>query len=294
MSTSQPDPVLSVENPVSLIRSRIKEKRLFEARFLCRQLGDALGAKERLALERELTGLMDQVDTLQQQARVLLDEGQKDQVVRLYNEMEAIAIDVPGLAEEKRALEGSEAIIAKLTSKTPQPVIGNIGWRQRLSGTTMIRGNRRRRSCRHSCLGQEEQGVAVPAAGTHRRKGWVVSGWTAGLAGTPPAPVFCLARRQGKSLPRIYRPPPTTQKILIRPLVATSSECRQPAVPNNRCKRSEAGRSAHPPIEKTSPHLPPLSWEPCRLKNPNADKGRVVVRSSAQRSGRFPVFLNAK
>ena len=55
MSTSLPDPVLSVENPVSLIRSRIKEKRLFEARFLCRQLGDAL---EEAAVEGDLLGFL--------------------------------------------------------------------------------------------------------------------------------------------------------------------------------------------------------------------------------------------
>jgi hypothetical protein len=258
MSTSQLDPVLSVENPVSLIRSRIKEKRLFEARFLCRQLGDALGAKERLALERELTGLMDQVTALQQQARVLLDEGQKDQVVRLYNEMEAIAIDVPGLAEEKRALEGSESIIAKLSSQTSY-----AGHRQHRLAAAL--------AARHaSTMGEqeatimanippsdkEEQGVAVPAAGTHRKKRVGRLWLAAGLVGL--LLLLFFVWRGGKESPSpASSPPPTTQKILIRPLVATSTEkAEQPAVTKQPVQEEvKPVDQPIPPIEKSvSPH----------------------------------------
>ena len=258
MSTSQLDPVLSVENPVSLIRSRIKEKRLFEARFLCRQLGDALGAKERLALERELTGWMDQLATLQQQARVLLDEGQKDQVVRLYNEIEAIAIDVPGLAEEKRALEGSGVIIAKLTSKTP-----HAGHRQhRLAAALAARhdndmGEQEAPIIAHiPPSDKEEQGVAVPAAGPRRKKRVSHLWLAAGLVGLLLL-LFFVWRGGKEILSPASSPPPTTQKILIRPLVATSTEkAEQPAVTKQPVQEEvKPVDQPIPPIEKSvSPH----------------------------------------
>jgi hypothetical protein len=262
MSTSQPDPVLSVENPVSLIRSRIKEKRLFEARFLCRQLGDALGAKERLALERELTGLMDQVVTLQRQARVLLDEGRKDQVVLLYNEMEAIAIDVPGLAEEKRALEGSEAIIAKLTSKTPQ-----AGHRQhRLAAALAARHGNDMGEQEAPIMppipisDKDEQAVAVPVAGTHRKKRIEGRLWlAAGLVGLLLL-LFFVWRGGKEILSPASSPTPATQKILIRPLVATSSEvAEQPAV-TKQPVQEEVKPVDQPiqPIEKSVPPAPVL------------------------------------
>ena len=257
MSTSQLDPVLSVENPVSLIRSRIKEKRLFEARFLCRQLGDALGAKERLALERELTGLMDQVVTLQHQARVLLDEGQKDQVVRLYNEIEAIAIDVPGLAEEKRALEGSEAIIAKLSSQTP-----HAGHRQhRLAAALAARhdndmGEQEAPIMPHiPPSDKEEQGVAVPAAGTHRKKRVGRRLWlAAGLVGL--LLLLFFVWRGGKEIPSPALSPTTDDP-------ENSDQATRGHLPGDGrttsrdqttgAGRSEAGRSAHPTHRKKRP-----------------------------------------
>jgi len=261
MSTSQLDPVLSVENPVSLIRSRIKGKRLFEARFLCRQLGDALGAKERLALERELTGLLDQVTTLQQQARVLLDEGQKDQVVRLYNEMEAIAIDVPGLAEEKRALEGSEAIFAKLSSQTP-----HAGHRQhRLAAALAARhantmGEQEAPIMPHiPPSDKEEQGVAVAAAGSHRKKRVGRLWLAAGLVGL--LLLLFFVWRGGKESPSpALSPTPATQKILIRPLVATSPEMAEQPALNKQPVQEEVKPVDQPiqPIEKNAPPVPVL------------------------------------
>jgi hypothetical protein len=261
MSTSQLDPVLSVENPVSLIRSRIKEKRLFEARFLCRQLGDALGAKERLALERELTGMMEQVVTLQHQARMLLDEGQKDQVVGLYNEIEAIAIDVPGLSEEKRALEGAEAIIAKLSSQTPP-----VGHRQhRLAAALAARHDNDMGEQEAPIMPQipisdkQEQGVAVPAAGTSRKKRVGRLWLAAGLVGLILLLFFLW--RGGKEIPSpASLPPPTTQKILIRPLVATSPEtAEQPTVTKQPVQEEvKPVDQPLPPIEKSVPPAPAL------------------------------------
>jgi len=108
---------LPVENPSALIRSRIREKRIFEARFLFRQLGAEIGEMEKSALERELSVSLAQVKKMQQQAREYAAQGQNDLAETLYSEIERIAIDVPGLAEEKKALAGAEALIARTTGK---------------------------------------------------------------------------------------------------------------------------------------------------------------------------------
>lgn len=108
---------LPVENPSSLIRARIREKRIFEARFLYRQLGAEIGGKEKTAIERELSGILGQVKKIQQQAREYAAQGQSNLAVKLYSDIEQLAIDVPGLAEEKQALAGAEALAARITGK---------------------------------------------------------------------------------------------------------------------------------------------------------------------------------
>jgi|GEM_PF-1781730 len=108
---------LPVENPSALIRSRIREKRIFEARFLFRQLGAEIGEREKSALERELSDSLAQVKKMQQQAREYAAQGQNNLAETLYSEIERIAIDVPGLAEEKKALAGAGALIARTTGK---------------------------------------------------------------------------------------------------------------------------------------------------------------------------------
>ena len=109
---------LPVENPSALIRSRIREKRIFEARFLYRQLGAEIGEQEKNALEQEVAVSLAQVKKLQQQARNYTAQGQNGLAAQLYMDIEQIAIDVPGLAEEKKALAGAEALAARMTSKT--------------------------------------------------------------------------------------------------------------------------------------------------------------------------------
>lgn len=114
---STSDPLFAVDDPVSLIRSRIQEKRLFEARFLCRQLAGDLDGTDKKALERELAGMLTRVDQLRRQARALVVEGRKAQAAEVYGEIAAIAIDVPGVAEEQRALEGAEVLVARIAGK---------------------------------------------------------------------------------------------------------------------------------------------------------------------------------
>jgi hypothetical protein len=111
---------LPVENPSALIRARIREKRIFEARFLYRQLGAEIGEKEKAALEMELVRPLEQVKKLQQQAWEYTAQGQNNLAAKLYLDIEQIAIDVPGLAEEKKVLGGAEALVARITGKTPE------------------------------------------------------------------------------------------------------------------------------------------------------------------------------
>ena len=112
--------MLDVDNPSALIRARIRERRIFEARFLCRQLTDELGEMERNALEAELARLIGQVERLRQQARAHAEEGRHQQAARTFREIERIAIDVPGLAAERQTLEGARAVLARITDTAVQ------------------------------------------------------------------------------------------------------------------------------------------------------------------------------
>ena len=112
--------MLDVDNPSALIRARIRERRIFEARFLCRQLADELGEMERNALEAELARLIGQVERLRQQARSHAEEGRHQQAARTFRDIERIAIDVPGLAAERQTLEGARAVLARITETAVQ------------------------------------------------------------------------------------------------------------------------------------------------------------------------------
>ncbi len=120
MAASTPDPLLDVDNPSALIRARIRERRIFEARFLCRQLADELGEMERNSLEAELARLLGQVERLRQQASAHAEEGRHQQAARTFRDIERIAIDVPGLAAERQALEGARAVLARITDTAVQ------------------------------------------------------------------------------------------------------------------------------------------------------------------------------
>lgn len=113
---------------LTLIQGRINEKRLFEARFLCRRLGEGLGAASREVLARELDEALAQVEQLRGQAQALVAQGDHVQAGLLYSRIEAIAVDVPGVAEERQALAGAEALAARLNKPraeepAPQPVV---------------------------------------------------------------------------------------------------------------------------------------------------------------------------
>ncbi|MBM9536895.1 hypothetical protein [Desulfobulbus alkaliphilus] len=112
---------MTVKNPTALIRSRISEKRIFEAGFLCRQLGTEIDPREKTALQQELDSLVARVDELRQQARAHAQEGRRTRADSVYRDIEGIAIDVPGLQEERAKLVGAEPLVARITGRTHTP-----------------------------------------------------------------------------------------------------------------------------------------------------------------------------
>jgi len=260
MLASKPDP-LSMESPVILIRSRIREKRLFEARFLYRQLGDAIGEREKAALERELAGLIQQVDTLQQQARKLLAEGQREQAARLYREMEAIAVDVPGLAEDKRALEGAAALAAKIASKVmePEPVPEPPPLSTPAVAAPVEDGR--------------DDSLSTPPEQGKKRVGRL---WLAvGLAGLALLLLLLLIWRGATKDPVPVAPPaPPAHNILIRPLVSDAppaTEQPSPAVVEQ------------PPVQKVEPEQPPPPAEQPAASTRPLTLGTLQIQESGKK-----------
>ena len=131
------EPEFRIDNPSALIRARIREKRIFEARFLCRQLGGELGAMEKSALEGELARVMAQVDKLRKQAIAYAGAGKLQLAAKAYREIERIAVDVPDLAAERQRIDGAEAVLAKVTNgavhrgtATSPPALETTGMRK--------------------------------------------------------------------------------------------------------------------------------------------------------------------
>ena len=113
------------EHPAELIQARIREKRLYEARFLFRQLGDEMEVLEREALQAKLTGLFTRIEQLRAQARELMRQGRKGEADEVYGVIEDLARDMPGLAEEKQALAQRGTPAAPVANANEQPSLEN-------------------------------------------------------------------------------------------------------------------------------------------------------------------------
>lgn len=249
---------LPVENPSALIRSRIREKRIFEARFLYRQLGAEIGAKEKIALERELSGSLEQVKKLQQQAREYTAQGQNSLAVKLYLDIEQIAIDVPGLAEEKKALAGAEALVARFTGKIPEvqkppakaPVVPIAPLVQNVPDTEVV-----------------QVSPVVPPKSVFIPEVWqrlqqLPRRWLLAIGiGCLVILLFLLRSPQEKqtlSAPSPSPPAASRQTIAIRPLEASSS-----MIPSQPGPEIDPNR----PAIETAPSLPPvLQVEPLQIQ----------------------------
>lgn len=102
-----------------MIRARIAEKRIFEARFLFRQFGDAIGTQQKQKLADELAAVLAEAEQLLQRARAHAAGGERVQAEELYREIEKKVIDMPGVADEARALAGAAALTLKMNAAAP-------------------------------------------------------------------------------------------------------------------------------------------------------------------------------
>ncbi len=232
-----------VADPTALVRSRIKEKRIYEARFLCRRLGEEIGAKEKAALERELASLLDRVEKLRQQARLELDEGNRERAGQLYREIEQVAIDVPGLAAEKQGLESAEAVIARIATKPPEK-------RQEKSPVPAVA----------AAVVPEKTPVAEPMRAPKRRVRFLLLATGLCLC----LLLFLLLRntlRETAVSPVVPPvPPPPSQTISIRPLVpALTERADQPA--------GSAAESVPPPAAESPLPVPSMNVRPLQIQD---------------------------
>ncbi|WP_028317600.1 hypothetical protein [Desulfobulbus elongatus] len=113
------DAEFAAEQPAARIRARIGERRVLEARFLLRQFSEALDAGERQALIREVSRLLAEAERLRHLARTAAAEGRRGEAARLYDDIEQVAVDLPGLAEERAAQAGAAAIFSRMAAQEP-------------------------------------------------------------------------------------------------------------------------------------------------------------------------------
>lgn len=247
----------------ALIRSRIEEKRLFEARFLCRKLDRELAAEQRLALERTLNESLGQIEQLRQQAKAMMVRGEFGQAGQLYDRIETIAIDVPGVDEEKKALAGAEALAARLREPVEEEI--NPGMRLANSAET----------------GPEDE-QPQPAALARRppllKKRRISLGlWLAfGLTGVVLAALLALFF--GQRHEPVHVAPvaaPSSNRIVLQPLLQAVPEQTIAPPPS---KGPQASAVQPPP-------LPPPSSEnkPKASVSPALKLGRLQIEQSEQR-----------
>jgi len=267
MPTSTPDPVFAVDDPVSLIRSRMQEKRLFEARFLCRQLAGDLDGTEKKALERELAGMLTQVEQLRRQARALVAEGCKAQAAKVYGEIAAIAIDVPGVAEEQRALEVADILVARIAGKRSERLEAVEEAVQEAAPPLPVDVQPRKSA-------PEPERAPQPANNTAQKTGrrlWLAAALLGTLALLAAA---LLWRNVVQSASPQSSSPPSAQTITIRPLDLPVSPAEQPQSPPQP-QQSPPQSATEPVSQPNAPEGVPSS--------PSLKLGTLQVETSERR-----------
>jgi hypothetical protein len=212
MAITNPHP--RTEDPVALIRERIKEKRIFEARFLFRQFSDEIAAHQKMRLADELAVTLSRAEQMLQRARAHAAGGERSQAEQVYREIEAIVIDMPGVAEEIKALAGASALITNKQPTAPivvdpEPLFPEVAERE----------------------GAETQGTP-PAVGPRKRRR---PRWPLWLAAGCVVVMLSLLALWYDDVKDTSSPPITPEqpvhKILIRPMVAEGPATTEQAVP---------------------------------------------------------------
>lgn len=253
VADQDPQSALEHDYSLTLIQARIAEKRLFEARFLCRRLGDGLGADKRQALARELDDALGQVEQLRRQAQALMAAGDHGQAGLLYRQIEAIAVDVPGVAEERQALAGAEALAARLHKAVvaePEPVAEVV--RVATMADDGENAAQVARQIERPAISPAAQGAAPQMSRRPPRPGWRLLAVGGLVLGALALGVLLWSR------PTNPPPPAATSTIIIQPLqpVETAAASAPPSPPPEPEPPSVVAEPT-PAVEEPSPPAPP-------------------------------------
>ncbi len=111
---------LPLKDPLALIHTRVQEKRLFEARFLCHRLGAILPPEEKALLERQINTALSRAEELLRRARAHAVLGRRQEAETLFAQIRELVIDLPDLQKEDQRHFGAEGVIAALRHKETQ------------------------------------------------------------------------------------------------------------------------------------------------------------------------------
>ncbi len=272
------DPYPPTEDPVALIRERIKEKRIFEARFLFRQFGDEIGADRKMKLADELAATLSRAEQMLQRARAHAAGGERSRAEQVYREIEAIVIDMPGVAEEIKALAGASALITKMkptapivVDPEPEPLSPEVAEREggEIQSAPLAVGPRKRRWPRWP-LWLAAGCVVVMLS--------LLAMWYDDVKDTSPLPVT---------------PEQPTHKILIRPMVAEGPAATEQAVPvqepppiaEAKAEKAPESNAAQQPLPHPTDTPPPKPVQTVKAKispRPTVRLGTLQIESSAK------------
>lgn len=116
----------TAKSPVVIIRERIASKRLYEARFLFRQLSEELTSADRKQLAQQLENTIHTLEQKHRDAVYYAEQGTFDRAADLLEEIEQATVDFPNFDREKERLSPVDPILAMLNrDKEGYPPSGN-------------------------------------------------------------------------------------------------------------------------------------------------------------------------
>ena len=108
-----------VKSSAAIIQDRIAARRLYEARFLFRQLADELSPASREQLGTMLEDTIHGLEQKHRDAMYFAGQEKHDQAMELLREIELATIDFPDLEREKQRLSPVDPILESLNRDKP-------------------------------------------------------------------------------------------------------------------------------------------------------------------------------
>jgi LysM repeat protein len=110
MSMSEADHSTRPLSPEQVVRARLVEGRLFEARFLLKRIGSELQGSTFEELEEKIEKDVCRVGELVHRAEDLVRQDRLDDAVAVYDEVRSLAVDYPGLDQVLRQLQVQQSL----------------------------------------------------------------------------------------------------------------------------------------------------------------------------------------